>query len=269
MPANPWEIEQARAEGVEMHYSWGPRRVIGSNGHVAGLELVRCTSVFDEEGNFCPFFDESRLTIEAGQIIIAVGQASETAFCRDFCFLDEQSELPVKKGLIAIDLETQQTEVRGVFAGGDAANGSATVIHALAAGRRAAISIDRYLGGNGVFEGGRGKAEGGLARRSFSEGGKGEDGGRKAEVGSGKLEGGSRKDEVGKTIEYDGKREHGFAELARCEMPSLSILERCASFDEVERGCNENQIEAEVRRCLQCDMEICLAVAKRRAETGG
>jgi NADPH-dependent glutamate synthase beta subunit-like oxidoreductase len=228
MPANPWEIEQALDEGVEMLYSWGPRRVIGNDGKVAGIELVRCTSVFNETGNFCPYFDETKLTIETDQVILAVGQDSETAFCRDFCFLDEQSELPVKKGLIAIDPETQQTEVRGVLAGGDAANGPGTVIQAIAAGRRAAASIDRYLGGNGI-----------------SEGGKGED---------------------GEKPEYDGKREHGFAELPRCEMPSLPVSERRTTFDEVERGCDEKQMAAEVRRCLQCDWEICLAVAKRRAE---
>jgi hypothetical protein len=247
MPASPWEIEQALDEGVEMHYSWGPRRVIGDNGQVAGLELVRCTSVFDEEGNFCPFFDDSRLTIEADQIIIAVGQTSETAFCRDFCFLDEHSELPVQKGLIAIEPETQQTEVRGVFAGGDAANGPGTVIQAIAAGRRAAASIDRYLGGDGIIECGRRNAEGGFAAPK-----------PQAKAGWG---------EGGKKPEYDGKREQGFAELPRCEMPSLPVSERRASFDEVERGCDEQPMLAEVGRCLQCDLEICLAVAKRRAAT--
>ena len=247
MPASPWEIEQALDEGVEMHYSWGPRRVIGDNGQVAGLELVRCTSVFDEEGNFCPFFDDSRLTIEADQIIIAVGQTSETAFCRDFCFLDEHSELPVQKGLIAIEPETQQTEVRGVFAGGDAANGPGTVIQAIAAGRRAAASIDRYLGGDGIIECGRRNAEGGFAAP-------------KPQAKAGRGEG-------GKKPEYDGKREQGFAELPRCEMPSLPVSERRASFDEVERGCDEQPMLAEVGRCLQCDLEICFAVAKRRAAT--
>jgi len=233
MPANPWEIEQAQAEGVEMLYAWGPSRVLGDDGKVAGLELVRCTSVFDENGNFCPYFDETKITIEADQIVLAIGQASETAFCRDFCFLEDQGGLPVQKGLIAIDFETQQTEMRGVFAGGDAANGPATVIQAIAAGRRAAVSIDRYLGGNGIIECGMGKAE------------------------------------SGNKPEYDGKRERGFAELERVETPFLPFSERSARFAEIELGCEEQPMLAEVRRCLQCDWEICLAVEKRRAETGG
>jgi NADPH-dependent glutamate synthase beta subunit-like oxidoreductase len=151
MPANPWEIEQAQAEGVEMLYAWGPSRVLGADGEVAGLELVRCTSVFDSQGNFCPYFDETKMTIEAEKVILAVGQTSETAFCRDFCFLEGEGVLPIQKGLIAIDPETQQTEMRGVFAGGDSANGPATVVQAIAAGRRAAASIDRFLGGDGVI----------------------------------------------------------------------------------------------------------------------
>ena len=263
MPANPWEIEQALAEGVEMLYAWGPSRVLGNDGKVTGLELVRCTSVFDSHGNFCPYFDETKITVDADQVVLAIGQASETAFCRDFCFLENEGDLPVQKGLIAIDSETQQTEMRGVFAGGDAANGPATVIQAIAAGRRAAVSIDRYLGGNGLIEVGSGTTEGGswkgesacakvtadkgLARQSFSEGGK--------------AEGGNKP-------EYDGKRERGFAELKRAEVPSLPLSERRTGFGEIELSCEEPQMAAEVRRCLQCDLEIRLAREKRRSEAG-
>jgi NADPH-dependent glutamate synthase beta subunit-like oxidoreductase len=246
MPANPWEIEQAQAEGVEMLYAWGPSRVLGADGEVAGLELVRCTSVFDSQGNFCPYFDETKMTIEAEKVILAVGQTSETAFCRDFCFLEGEGVLPIQKGLIAIDPETQQTEMRGVFAGGDSANGPATVVQAIAAGRRAAASIDRFLGGDGVIEVGR----------------------RKAEGGSGKGEGGRGKVEDGEKPEYDGKRERGFAELERVEVPSLPLSERRAGFDEVELAGGEPQMLAEVKRCLQCDLEISLARWKRWVENG-
>jgi NADH-quinone oxidoreductase subunit F len=113
------------------------------------------------------------------------------------------------------------------------------VIQAIAAGRRAAAAIDRYLGGEGVIEFGRGKAEGG----------------------NGKAEG-------LKKPEYDGKREKGFAELERIEMPSLPLSKRRAGFDEVELGCGEPLMLAEVSRCLQCDLEIGLARWKRRVENG-
>ena len=231
MPANPWEIEQAQQEGVEMLYSWGPEKISENDGKVAGVELVRCTSVFDDQGNFCPYFDDNKKSIAADQVILAIGQASETAFCQDFCFLDDQGSLPVNRGLIAIDKSTQETEMKGVFAGGDAANGPATVIEAIAAGRQAAISIDIYLGGDGTIELGM----------------------RNAECGNGQPD-------------YDGKREAGFAELKRVEVPSLPLSERHTGFSEVELRYTDEQIKAETHRCLQCDLEICLAREKRAEE---
>ena len=233
MPANPWEIQQAREEGVEMLYSWGPDKITANAGNVTGIELVRCTSVFDDEGNFCPYFDDTKKSIAADQVILAIGQASETAFCRDFCFLDDQGSLPVHNGLIIIDNNTQETEIKGVFAGGDAANGPATVIEAIAAGRRAAISIDTYLGGDGTIE---------LGMQNMA-------------CGNGQPN-------------YDGKRENGFSELKRVEVPSLPLTERISGFSEVELCCSDEQIKAETHRCLQCDLEICLAKEKRAEETG-
>ncbi len=238
MPANPWEIEQARQEGVEMLYSWGPDKIVATDGKVSGLELVRCSSVFDDQGNFCPYFDDAKTTVEADQVILAIGQASETAFCQDFCFLDDQLSLPVEKGLIAINKDTQETEMQGVFAGGDAANGPATVIEAIAAGRRAAISIDKLLGGNGKIECGSGNAE----------------------VGSEELKVGI--EENG----YAGNREGGFAELKRAEIPTLPVSERNDGFAEVELCFSDEQAKEEVHRCLQCDLEICLATEKRDAK---
>jgi len=236
MPANPWEIEQAQQEGVEMLYSWGPEKISENDGKVAGIELVRCTSVFDDEGNFCPYFDDTKKSVAADQVILAIGQASETAFCQDFCFLDDQRSLPVNRGLITIEKSTQETEMKGVFAGGDAANGPATVIEAIAAGRRAAISIDIYLGGDGTIDlGMRNAACDELSR---------------VECGNGQPD-------------YDGKREAGFAELKRVEVPSLPLSERHAGFSEVELCYTDEQIKAETHRCLQCDLEICLASEKR------
>jgi formate dehydrogenase beta subunit len=244
MPANPWEIEQAREEGVQMLFSWGPARIIANDGKVGGLELVRCTSVFDGQGNFCPYFDDAKTTVAADQVILAIGQASETAFCKDFCFLDDQQSLPVENGLIAVNNETQETEMQGVFAGGDAANGPATVIAAIAAGRRAAVSIDKYLGGNGEFEASMRKAasdpEGPAPHRKVGI----------SECGNG----------------YDGRREASFAELKRVAVPTLPVSERNGGFAEVELCFSDEQAKEEIHRCLQCDLEICLAKNSRAAD---
>jgi NADPH-dependent glutamate synthase beta subunit-like oxidoreductase/CO/xanthine dehydrogenase FAD-binding subunit len=144
MPALPWEIEQAVEEGVKLMPSWGPRKVLKSGGKVRGMELVRCTSVFDNQGRFAPAFDSSaKETVEADQIMMAVGYATDLNFI-------PRGSLKVKKGLIIADLETQATNVPGVFAGGTVTHGPATVIEAVASGKRAAIAIDQYLGGEGT-----------------------------------------------------------------------------------------------------------------------
>jgi NADPH-dependent glutamate synthase beta subunit-like oxidoreductase len=230
MPANPWEIEMALEEGVEMLFSWGPKKIISKNGVVSGVELVRCTSVFDQEGNFCPFFDDTFKTIETDQVILAIGQSSETEFCKDFCFLDDQGALPVKNGLITIDEQTQKTEMTGVFAGGDVAKGPGTIIEAIAAGRNAAISIDKYLGGDDSMEYVR-QPSGGESSNPAS-----------------KL--------------YDGKRVPGFAELKRVDVPILPLSERHTGFAEVDLCYSDEAVLRETDRCLQCDLEICLAKSK-------
>ena len=83
------------------------------------------------------------------------------------------------------------------------------------------------------------------------------------------MGGGSRKGEGENGQPYDGRRERGFAELERVAIPSLPVSERHAGFAEVELGCDPEQVTAEARRCLQCDLEICLAQEKRAAEAGG
>jgi NADPH-dependent glutamate synthase beta subunit-like oxidoreductase/CO/xanthine dehydrogenase FAD-binding subunit len=142
MPALPWEIELAVEQGVKLMPSWGPHRVLTSKGKVTGMELIRCTAVFDDQGCFAPTFDSALTeTLEADQILLAVGYAT------DLTFIDPGSSLKVEQGLIPVDSETQATSVPGVFAGGSVTHGPATVIEAIATGRRAAASMDVYLRG--------------------------------------------------------------------------------------------------------------------------
>ncbi len=141
MPALDWEVEQALEEGVNLMTSWGPSRVLESDGKVTGAELVRCTSVFDEDGRFSPSFDPAEKTsLEADTVILAVGQKT------DLSYIDADSPSRTAQGLIKIDEETRKSGLPGIFAGGDVTSGPATVIEAAAAGRLAAASIDRYLG---------------------------------------------------------------------------------------------------------------------------
>ena len=112
MPALPWELELAVEQGVKLMPSWGPHRVLFSEGKVKGMELVRCTSVFDEQGCFAPRFDDAvKERVEADQILLAVGYGT------DLSFIDPGSSLKVEQGLIRVNPETQATGVPGIFAG--------------------------------------------------------------------------------------------------------------------------------------------------------
>lgn len=142
MPALDWEIEQALKEGVKLMPGWGPVKVLETGGKVTGLDLVRCTSVFDEKGRFSPTLDRSvKEHLDADRIFLAVGQKT------DLSYVDADLPMSLDRGLIQVDKETQATGTPGIFAGGEVTTGPATVIEALAAGRKAAYAIHRYLGG--------------------------------------------------------------------------------------------------------------------------
>ncbi len=86
MPALPWEIEQAEEENVKVMPSWGPHKVLKSHGKVVGMELIRCTSVYDKSGRFAPTYDENvKTTVEADVIVMAVGYATDLKFAERSC----------------------------------------------------------------------------------------------------------------------------------------------------------------------------------------
>ena len=152
MPAYEWDIQDAAKEGVELNCSWGPEEILGDdNGKVRAVSFIRCTSVFDSEGKFNPSFDRSiERSFEADAAIIAIGQVSDLSF-----LAEEVRSTP--EGKVKVD-DALKTDVAGIFAGGDTVTQPATVIEAIAAGSRAAHSINRYLRGEPLTlqeEGGR------------------------------------------------------------------------------------------------------------------
>ncbi len=143
MPAFAHELDQAVREGVKLMPSFGPHKILESNGKLTGMEFVRCLRVFDEHGRFNPSFDLAKKEIiKADRIILAIGQGTELGFAEKI--------LKIDRGLIVADKETKATSLPGVFAGGDVTTGPASVIHAIAAGRKAATHIDSYLSGKKV-----------------------------------------------------------------------------------------------------------------------
>lgn len=143
MPAHIEEIEETLQEGISIYNSVGPRRIVGENGKVKGLETIRVKSVFDDQGRFNPtFIENSESIIEADSIIMAIGQTSDMAFIKD-----EDGINISRRNTIEIDPETMATTAEGIFAGGDVAFGPRLIVDAVADGHKAARAIDDYIQG--------------------------------------------------------------------------------------------------------------------------
>ncbi|RPI74707.1 MAG: hypothetical protein EHM45_17675 [Desulfobacteraceae bacterium] len=219
MPASAGEIEQALKEGVKLMPAWGPHRILGDGKKVSGVELVQCTSVFDEQGAFCPAFGELEETVAADQVILAIGQAA------DLSAITGNEKIRCERGLVVVDPQSQQTNLAWVFAGGDVSKGPGAVIEAIAASRKAAAAMDRFLGGDGLIE------------ETLTE---------KIDIAS-----------------YTGKRDKGFADIVRSQSPELAVEERLKGFNEVEGCLSDEQAKQEAQRCLQCDFEFKMIREKR------
>ncbi len=143
MPAFEEEIEEGELEGLKIHASRGPRRFVGEDNKLAGLETVHCASVFDAQHRFSPVFapgTESVLACDTA--ILAIGQTS------DLSFLAPQDGIETtRQGTVKIDPQTLMTTAPGVFAAGDIAFGPRLIISAVADGKKAAEEIDRFLRG--------------------------------------------------------------------------------------------------------------------------
>ena len=149
MPAFPDEIRGAEEEGIEIVNGWGPAEFHETDGTVTGVTFRKCTRVFDEHGRFNPLYDESR-TVEAKaeNVLVAIGQTTDPSF------LAEVPDLKLThRGTPEVDPVTLATSRPGLFVGGDLCTGPGLAIEAVAAGREAATSIDRYIRGVGLADG--------------------------------------------------------------------------------------------------------------------
>ena len=149
MPAWEYEIKDALDEGISILNKWGPRHFIGENSKVKSVEFKRCTAVFDEEGRFNPKYDESELmALEADTVLLSIGQACDMSFSEGLPDLDVSPMGPSVKDPI-----TLETNIPGLFVGGDASYGPRSIVEAIASGKEAAISTDRYLRGKDIKAG--------------------------------------------------------------------------------------------------------------------
>jgi glutamate synthase (NADPH/NADH) small chain len=141
MPARAEEVHHAREEGVIFKLLTNPTRIIGTDGNVSGIELVQMTlGAPDASGRRRPQPQAgSERILDADTVIIAIGQTPNPLIKSTTPDLDTYAW-----GGIGADA-AGQTSKRGVFAGGDAVTGAATVILAMGAGKSAAAAIHRYV----------------------------------------------------------------------------------------------------------------------------
>lgn len=146
MPALPEEQQEAIEEGVSINNGWGPKRIITENGRAAGVEFMRCTSVFDSEGRFSPVYDDKDLkTVSCDNVLVSVGQSIVLGD-----LLKDSDVVVTGRNTIEVDGITLQSAAEDVFAGGDVITGPKFAIDAIAAGKTGAISLKRYLLGNSL-----------------------------------------------------------------------------------------------------------------------
>jgi NADPH-dependent glutamate synthase beta subunit-like oxidoreductase len=220
MPAHPSEVDAAEREGAALTYLTSPLRVVAEDGAVTGLECVRNElSEPDATGRRRPVpVQGSEFVIQTDVIISAIGQQV------DLSNLEKVEGLSISRyNLLTVNGSTMETSVPGVFAGGDAVTGPATVIEAVAAGRKAARSIHCYLKGLPLPE------HLIFPRRPLV-----------APV---------------MTISADEK-----SRPVRSDMPEIEVERRRAGFDEVELGLGVAAAVEEAKRCLRCD--ICISCGR-------
>ncbi|HIR85376.1 MAG TPA: NADPH-dependent glutamate synthase [Candidatus Galloscillospira excrementavium] len=142
MPARNEEIHHAKEEGIEFRLLTNPKRILGENGKVTGMECIRMElGEPDESGRRRPVeVPGSEFVLEVDTVIMSLGTSPNPLIRSTTPGLEAN-----RKGCLVVNEETMQTTREGVYAGGDAVTGAATVILAMGAGKKAAEHIHQYL----------------------------------------------------------------------------------------------------------------------------
>jgi NADH-quinone oxidoreductase subunit F len=217
MPVTEVEYNETVAEGVRIDFLVSPTRIVSDKWKVTGLQCIRMRlGEPDASGRRRPIpIPGSEFFVEADTVIAAVGQAP------DLSFLPPDSALErTRWERLVVDENRLTTNLPGVFAGGDFVSGPGMVIDAIAAGRRAAIAIDKFL----------------------------RDDTSRVDMYDLKLS------VIEEAITEEEEDETWEPQL-RPEMSRLPFEERKGSFKETELGFSEEIAKQEAKRCLRCDLE--------------
>jgi heterodisulfide reductase subunit A-like polyferredoxin len=218
MPAHEWEIQEAEEEGVEIFASCTFKECTADDeGHVCGLRYAEIDFRGFVDG--VPDFDEipgSEQIVEADVLIFAIGQRPDVSCLPE----DVKARGRLKRS--AVDPGTLATDVPGLFAGGDVVTGTAFVVDAIAAGHRAARSIDAYVRGEPLPE-----AEPEVEVAEFTE-------------------------EEAKAMVVAGAATGQVSAAPRHDVTKLPAAERVQDFREIYPAFTEEEARAEAERCLSC-----------------
>ncbi len=214
MPAHEMEIEEAEYEGVEFLFLVAPKKIVSEAGKPVCIEFIKMElGEPDASGRRRPIeIPGSEFRAPTDYVIGAIGQT------QDLSFIDDSFKLETNKNKIAVNPDLLTTNIEGVFAGGDGVTGPQTAIKAIAAGRVAAYSMDKYLKGEKLEK-----------LPEMYNHVKGE-----------------------KLADIDKKEYEEYEKIEKIRMPMLTKEERRHNFKEVELGFTEEMAKAEAQRCLSC-----------------
>ena len=214
-PANTEDIQYAVEEGIRITCLRSPKRICSGEGCII-LESYECElGGVDETGRRRPIPIEGTEEIEKfDTVIFAIGQKPD---------IPKEFGLSTGKGnSLTVNPLTLETSKKGVFAAGDAVSGPNSIIEAIAMGRQAAQSVDKYLGGDGIID--------------------------------------SSLIPVVDSDPYIGPKED-FAKIKREKMPTVALRERKSTFKEVEKGLNTKAARRAAERCLRCQLRLKLSTS--------
>lgn len=218
MPAFEEEIEAAVQEGITLETLVTPIKIETENGHLAGLECLRNQlGKMDSSGRRRPVpIEGSNFSHQLDTLIVAISEQPDVNSITP----DIEGGLEITKwNTLQVDEYTLACGRPGVFAGGDVVTGPNTVVDAIAAGKKAAVMIDRYIRGEEL--------------RQIEE---------------------PKIPDI--YVEPLTISEEEQSSIERVELPRVPVKRRSRSFIEVERAMSEADAEHEALRCLRCDLEF-------------
>lgn len=231
MPAFEEEIEAAIQEGIKLEVLVTPVKIEREKGRLTGLECIRNQlGKMDSSGRRRPVpIEGSNFNLSLDTLIVAISEQPDV----NSISADIEGGLEITAwNTLKVDEYTLACGRPGVFAGGDVVTGPNTVVDAIAAGKKTAVMIDRYIRGEEL--------------RQIE----------KSKIPNVYVEPGPISDEEQNRIE-------------RVELPRVPIKRRSKSFIEVERAMSEADAEHEALRCLRCDLEFTQQLSEKTVATAG